>query len=154
MTSVASLTLTGLLSGMALAAQAGVGEPAYFIPVNGIVRPSTALDDESVRPLDRSRKPQPAIEQDIVLPEPRPPRQSRNADDELVLPGGPGFRPERALDDAFALPPRAAPVRRTFDNAPSVRVPRFPEAPKAVAEDPAGRASEAGKPSRKGRAER
>ena len=151
MNRAASLTLTGLLSGMALTTQAGVDEPATLTPVHGIVRPSTALDDDSVRPLDASRKPVPAIEQDVVLPEPRAPRRTRSADDEVVLPGGPGFQPERALDDALIAP---RPVRRTVDKAPTVPVRPPAAARKEAAEDPAGRAAETGKPSREGTPER
>jgi hypothetical protein len=150
MNRAASLTLTGLLSGIALTGQAGVDEPAVT-PVSRIVRPSTALDDGGVRALDAPRKLVPAIEQDVVLPEPRAARRTRSADDEVVLPGGPGFLPERALDDAFIAP---RPARRAVDKAPTVPAHPSAAARKGAAEDPAGRASETGKPSRKGNPER
>jgi hypothetical protein len=146
-----SVTLAALLTGAALAAHAGVDEPSTPIAQRPDARLSTALDDDAVRPLDRSRKPLPAIEHDVVRPEPKRPRQTRSADDEFVRPGGSVFQPERALDDLFAHPAVGKRPRATASPALAPR----PGQPgrRELAEDPAGRASESGRPAREGRRE-
>lgn len=128
--------------------RAGVDEPRTAPTELRRTVPSTALDDAGVRPLDRSRKPVPAIEQDVVLPEPRPPRRTRSADDEVVRPGVNAFRPERALDDALAPPKKPAGTQKAAP--PSMR---DRDRRSRIAEDPAGRAYESGRPTREGRVE-
>ena len=74
------------------------------------------------------------------------------ADDEFVRPGGAVFRPERALDDVFAAP--KAPGKPRVRASPASVAPRAGQANRReLAEDPAGRASESGRPAREGRRE-
>jgi hypothetical protein len=151
MNHAASLTLAALLAGTALTGMAGVDEPTAIAERAG-ARPGTALDDEQVRPLDRSRKPIPAIEHDVVRPEPKRPKQTRSADDEFVRPGGAVFQPERALDDVFAAP--KAPGKPRVRASPASLAPHAGQPNRReLAEDPAGRASESGRPAREGRRE-
>ena len=139
-----AIIAAALLGGPVVAAQAGVDEPPAVRQEAHRFNPSTSLDDDSVRPLNRSRKPVPAIEQDVFEPQPRAPKHARSADDEQVRPGAPLFRPERSLDDFFSVA-KPRPQRA----AKPVLTPRSRNA----AEDPAGRASESGKPAREGKPE-
>jgi hypothetical protein len=137
-----AIIAAAVLGAPLLAARAGVDEPPAPREAVWHTAPSTALDDSGVRPLNGSRNPIPAIEHDIVEPQPHPTRRTRSADDELVRPVAPMFYPERSLDDSLALP------RGQHGSAAAGRSQRD------AAEDPAGRASEAGKPTREGKAER
>jgi hypothetical protein len=137
-----------VIAGAASVARAGVGEEADAAALaTATVRPSTALDDDAVRPLDRSRAPMPMIERDSVSPQPRAPARTRTADDEVVHPVDRSFRPVRTLDDDPLPPERRA---TTSDQGSAVTGQRA-RSGRGVTEDPAGRANESARPDREAR---
>jgi hypothetical protein len=145
-----SLLAATLFCALAPTAQAGVDEPSTVREVRR-TNPSTSLNEDGVRPLDGSRKPVPEIERDVVKPEPRKPKAARTADDEVVRPGNSTFKPDRSGEEAaptLRKPPKPQKA------AAAKRAPGPDRGGQAVSEDPASRASEAGRPMREGRVDK
>jgi hypothetical protein len=144
-----------LLSVPALQAQAGVDEPSTVRDVRRTIS-STALDDDSVRPLERSRKPVPAIEHDVVLPEPRRVKHGRDADSEVVRPNATVFRPERSLDDGLTTTKKPVSVKpqKITTQPKAAPLAAVDGRHRSASEDPVGRANESGRSSREGKPER